>query len=205
MDHFPPDDWIDFARGLLPGPREQAMQAHLEGGCSECLDRSRSWQYIVQFSRRESSYQPPADDVRLVKAAALQFEPGTWMTELAQFARLVFDSVRDPSPAMVRSMGQPVRQLLHEAEPFVIDLRLEADHVRKRTSLLGQILNSRDPDRVLNGVDVVLLSGENLVEKASANPAGEFSLEYGEEKNLQLFINIRGQRAIGLDLPDMRG
>jgi hypothetical protein len=49
---------------------------------------------------------------------------------------------------------------------------------------------------------VVLLSGERLVAKTAANPSGEFEFELGDEKGLQLFINIRGQRAIGIGLPD---
>jgi hypothetical protein len=94
------------------------------------------------------------------------------------------------------------RQFLHEAEPFVIDLRVESEPAKKRVWLMGQILNSKRPGKKLEAVDVVLLSGERLVAKAAANPSGEFELEFGDERGLQLFINIRGQRAIGIVLPD---
>ncbi len=50
---------------------------------------------------------------------------------------------------------------------------------------------------------MVLLSGERLVKKTSANAAGEFDLDFVPEENLQLFVNIRGKRAIAIVLPDM--
>jgi hypothetical protein len=67
---------------------------------------------------------------------------------------------------------------------------------------MGQVLNARKPDMKTEDVDVVLLSGERLVAKTTTNPAGEFEFEFDDGKGLQLFINIRGQRAIGIVLPD---
>jgi hypothetical protein len=49
----------------------------------------------------------------------------------------------------------------------------------------------------------VLLSGENLIGATRVNPSGEFDMEVGPDPNLHLFINIRGQRAIGIALPDL--
>jgi hypothetical protein len=85
----------------------------------------------------------------------------------------------------------------------VIDLRLESDPARKRMFLMGQILNSRDPNGTASRVDIVLLNGDELIKKTLANQLGEFNMEVATEGNQQLFINIRGQRAIGIALPDM--
>jgi len=79
---------------------------------------------------------------------------------------------------------------------------VESEPAKKRVWLIGQVLNSEKPDMKMEGADVVLLSGERLVAKTTTNPSGEFEFEYPAESGLQLFINIRGRRAIGLVLPD---
>jgi hypothetical protein len=68
---------------------------------------------------------------------------------------------------------------------------------------MRQILNSGHPDQTVGRIDVILLSGDRLVQKTSANAAEEFDLDLIPEENLQLFVNIGGQRAIAIALPDM--
>ncbi len=204
MDHFPPGDWIDLARGVLPVPQTALMQSHLRQGCAECLRSSETWSLVLSLSARETGYRPPDDVVRVIKAAYVSARPERWLPAMAQFARLIFDSFTQPHSATVRSSMPSSRFLLHEAEPFTIDLRLDADPVRKRISLMGQVLNSKDQGQSAGRIDVILLSGERLVKKTSANAAGEFDLDFVPEDNLQLFVNIRGQRAIAVVLPDMK-
>ena len=117
-------------------------------------------------------------------------------------ARLVFDSSRHAAAATVRGSVPLSRQFLHKAEPFVIDVRVESEPAQNRVWLMGQVLNSKKPEMRIEGVDVVLLSGERLLAKTETNLSGEFEFELDHEKDLQLFINIRGQRAIGIVLPD---
>ncbi len=202
MSHFSSEDWADIVRGVTPA-KAAMLRSHLDQGCQECHESLETWRIVSACFAREAAYSPPEATVRIVKAA---FNSGTrwaWLAQIAQTARLVFDSFQEPTPAMVRASGRPSRQLVHEAEPFVIDLRLQSDPVRKRVSLIGQILNSANPENAINRVDVVLLSGEDVLMKTSANAAGEFDLEFSREGDLRLFINIRGQRAIGIVLPDV--
>jgi hypothetical protein len=159
---------------------------------------------VQQALSREAAYGPPEAAVAKVKKAYAAAKPWTWLMEIAEFARTVFDSLQQPVPAMVRASPSRSRQLVHEAEPFVIDLRVESDPIRNRLFLVGQVLNARHPDQAVRGVDVVLLSGEELVMRTSASDSGEFDLEWDREEDLRLFINIRGQRAIGIVLPDLR-
>ncbi len=64
-------------------------------------------------------------------------------------------------------------------------------------------MNSEDPDEEMQGVDVLLLNGEDLVARTKATGSGEFDLECEPDRNLRLFINIRGYRAIGITVPDV--
>lgn len=203
MDHFPAGDWIDLARGVLPADRADLMQAHLRQDCSDCQRSSEIWGLVVSFSEKEPDHHPPDDAIKTVKAAYLSARPERWLPEIAEVARLIFDSFRQPELAMVRGPFASSRLLVHEATPFTIDLRLDSDPRRNRISLMGQILNSGHPDQTDGRIDVILLSGDRLVQKTSANAAGEFDLDLIPEENLQLFVNIRGQRAIAIALPDM--
>ncbi len=204
MDHFSSADWIDYVRGVLP-PKASMMETHLGQGCTQCLKSSEIWGLVLNFSAKEAANSPPDDAVRVIKAAYVPARPERWLPEIAQFARLILDTLKQPNLAGVRNAPPSSRLLLHEAEPFTIDLRLDSDPFRKRISLMGQILNSNEPDQSAYRIEVILLNGERLVKKTRANYAGEFDLEFGAEDNLKLFINIEGQRAIGIDLPPMEG
>jgi hypothetical protein len=203
MDHFAPGDWIDFVRGFLNPSTSAPMQAHLDQDCEECRQASGIWRDVVGIAQRETGFEPPVTVVSGLKAAFVPAKPWGWLTEMAQYAQLVFDSFRQPAYTMVRGSAPVSRQLVHEAEPFTIDLRLEADPLRKRVSLTGQIVNSKNPERETPDIDVVLLSGPNLVKKTLANASGEFDLDFESDPDLQLFINIRGQRAVGIVLPGL--
>ena len=202
MEHFSSADWIDYARGVLP-QKAALMETHLDQRCAECLKSSEIWGLVLSSSAREAHNSPPDDTVRVIKAAFAPARPERWLPEIAEFARLILDTLKQPNLAAVRDSLPSSRLLLHEAEPFTIDLRLDSDPFRKRISLMGQILNSKEPEQSAQRIDVILLNGERLVKKTRANFAGEFDLEFGPEDNLQLFINIQGQRAIGINLPSM--
>jgi hypothetical protein len=202
MSHFSAEGWFDFARGTLSPEQRAPMQSHLDSKCYECFKIFETWQAVLEIVNREAANRPPASAVRFVKAAYVSGRQWRWLPQVARMARLVFDSFRQPAAA-VRSSMPSSRQFLHEAEPFVIDVRVESSEpARKRVWLMGQVLNSEKPDMKIEGVDVVLLNGERLIAKTATNPSGEFEFEYHDERGLQLFINIRGERAIGIVLPD---
>ncbi len=203
MNHFSADEWVDFTRGLLPPAKAAAMQAALDKGCRECRSAFQLWRAIGEAIPHEKEIQPSEAVTKAVKNAYLSEKPWRWMISAAQFAQVVFDSFREPALAGVRSVGRTNRQITVETEPFVIDLRLESDPARRHISLTGQIFNSHNSQAAIHGADVVLLSSGNLLRRTKANELGEFCLDFGREKDLRLFINIRGERAIGITLPDL--
>jgi hypothetical protein len=203
LDHFAAEDWVDLVRGLLVSSKAAAIEMHLEQGCADCVKSFETWRLVVELASREPGYQPTEAAVRIAKSLYVPETPWAWLKEAAVLSRLVFDSFHHSPQAALRGAKPVTRQLLHESEPFVIDLRLESDPARKRIFLMGQILNSEKPEEVVSDVEVVLLAGEKLVKRGAVNPSGEFDLELGPDANLHLFINIRGQRAIGIALPDL--
>jgi hypothetical protein len=203
VDHFPDKDWIEFSRGMLSEKTHAAIQSHLDDGCSRCLRSFRFWTDVLETAGREPSYQPSAGAVRIAKAAFDRQNSWKQLASVATIARLVFDSLWELSPATVRSGVAPAeRQLLHEVDAYVIDLRLQTDPVQGRISLIGQILNSNNPGQDIDNVEVKLInSNQQSLARTVSNPSGEFYFDFSDEDRLQLYITIQGQQAIGIILP----
>ena len=205
LEHFPPEDWVDLARNLEPPAKGAQMRAHLELGCDECREAWKVWRLVLELCSREPGYRPVESAVRVGKAAYPGAKSWRWLKTVAEFAQLRFDSFLQPAPTMVRASGSQTRQLVHRADPYVIDLRLESDPLRgARTFLMGQILNSKHPEENPGDIEVILLSGDRLLGKTATTASGEFQMELTREEDMQLFINIRSERAIGINLPELK-
>ena len=181
----------------MPQTKMAAMTTHLDQGCEECVETSATWRLILN-SPQDREHNRERSTISLNQSVSTQkgFE------QTAQLAHLIFDSQVE-TQATIRSLVQSSRQLIHEAEPFVIDVRLETKSSHKSVLLVGQVVNAQDPDNTIRGIDVILLSEDHLLMKTRANSSGEFDFDYSPEPNLQLLINIRGYRAIALFLPDL--
>ena len=105
-------------------------------------------------------------------------------------------------PHGVESCSSSNRRLIYRAEPFVIDLRLDSEPTGKRISLMGQVLTSSDPNKDMTQVEAILLRGGELLARTKADASGNFSFRFEDGQDLQLFINIQGNRAIGIVLPE---
>jgi hypothetical protein len=201
MAHFSAAQWFEYASGAAPSEQQAAMEHHLQEGCNECRNSSLMWKELIELSQRESNYQPSGEAVRSVKALLVPERRWKWFPQIAEAAQLLFDSIRAPSPAAMRGSQAPGRQFLQEARPFMIDLRMEYEPARKKMHLIGQVVNSKEPDKNVADVEVFLLKGEHLAARTMANASGEFDLEFQDEQDLQLFIDIRGQKVIEIRLP----
>ncbi len=176
------------------------MERHLEEGCYECRKLVLMWKEVLEIGRCEPSYNPPVYAVRSAKAGFVPDRSWKWLGQIAQVAQLIFDGSRAPASAAVRGAVTSSPQFLHEAKPFVIDLRMEC-LVGKAVRLTGQVLNSNEPDKEVPDVEVFLLKGEDLAFRTTANNSGEFELEFQDEEGLQLFIDIRGRKVVEIQLP----
>jgi hypothetical protein len=160
------------------------------------------WRLVSECLSREPDYQVPESVLRIVRAEYRADKSLSWLGRIVEMARLVFDSWEHPSAVVARaSTMQFIRQVIHEAEPFVIDLRMERESGRDLVLLTGQVVNSLNAEQEIEAVDVIVLSGEHEIAKAPANSSGEFDLAFKAEDELRLVVDIHGQRAIGIVLP----
>ena len=195
-------EWVDFARGLMSPEKANLMRALAET-CEECKSSSRFWGHVYELLSRDRQYQPSKPTVDFVKSAFPEEKPLPWLVKVADVATLVFDSYLQPALVGVRSSARSSRQITVESGSFVVDLQLESDTVQHQYSLTGQILANGNSAAQIGGAEIVLLSPDRVVQKTRANELGEFCLDFSYGDNLRLFIDIKGERGLGIILPKL--
>ena len=189
MKHFSLEQWTDFVRGVGEDGARIAMAAHLDAGCARCAKSVEVLRRAATVLATEGQYQVPEYALRCARAI--------FSTRRAQTVRsprvpvhLIYDSIREPLPAGIRSSDRLARRALYQAENFFLDLRLERDPGSPRLNLVGQLANCDTPAQQPCGVLVLLAAGEDVVARAVTNRFGEFELEYEPAANLRLLLPI---------------
>jgi hypothetical protein len=190
MEHYSLEKWADFARQVV-GERERVeMQSHLENGCGKCSKVLSLWQRVHQLARHERSYQPPDSAVRSIKGTFAIRGPRKAGRAVRALAELLFDSARSPLPAGVRSSGTALRQLLYGAGHYRIDVRIEAQADSDKVAVVGQVLNSDDPDEIVGVVPVTLVRAGKVLSESFTSPFGEFDAECDRRGPFELRVTL---------------
>jgi hypothetical protein len=189
MKHFSLEQWTDFVRGVGEDGGRIAMAAHLDAGCARCAHTVDVLRRAANVLATEGQYQVPEYALRCARAIF-----STRRASASPSARipihLIYDSIREPVPAGMRSSDRLTRRALYQAENFFLDLRLERDPGSPRLNLVGQLANCDTPAQQPCGVLVLLAAGEDVVARAVTNRFGEFELEYEPAANLRLLLPI---------------
>ncbi len=131
------------------------------------------------------------------------FRRETVFRNVAQMARLISDSFREPLPAGVRAVQNRNRRLLYASGSLMLDLLVEPEDDSSRIALTGQILDSAKPDRKFKGVPVTLQGWKGPVAHATAGEFGEFHLDFNFESSVSLEIGIAETQEITISLPPL--
>jgi hypothetical protein len=185
-NHFKIWEWVDFVRGMSADARSTAMQEHLSSGCKRCEALVRVLRAFAERASQEARYEPPAEVVRLAQAIFPSRRP-----ERSVFARLVYDSFRDPLPVGLRAEDRVARHALYEAGDVAVDLQMEQEPGTDVVNLLGQISDRDKPRTQPPSLPVLLMSGKGLVASAVCNALGEFEIEYKATRDLRLYVPLR--------------
>lgn len=205
MKHFTTEEWADFARNVVGTDKRELMQDHLETGCKQCAGAASIWKRVHEAAQREASYEPPAGALRTVKAMYGVHRRPEISGASTSLGELLFDSMKAPMFAGVRSTAVDVRQLLYGQGDYRLDLRLEPRVDSDGISIVGQLLNSIDPKAALDAVPVALLRGSKVVAETTTNRFGEFDFDTTLEKNLQLRVSIPQGPEFSVPLVDPLG
>lgn len=110
--------------------------------------------------------------------------------------QVLFDSFSQPTPAGTRSTAINVREMIFRAEPYQIDIQLEAQAEDNRLVVTGQLLDVSQPDIVGAEVQITLSNLRGSVVQTTANQFGEFRGELENTGDLEVSILPRGGKPI---------
>jgi hypothetical protein len=190
MMHFDAMEWTDFASDDW----QKAMQKHLGTGSKRSLETLAPWQKVANAEAVDASYQPPAETVHVANAALATAGLMARPRETDGLIELLFDSFSHAALAGIRSAAMSIRQMLYRAEPYQIDIQLEAQPERNRLVVTGQLLDISHPEVVGRDVQVTLSDGRENVVNTMTNQFGEFRGEVENSGDLELsFLGLSGK------------
>lgn len=197
--HFSEEAWLDFARGQA-AQAKGAMERHLAAPCLRCAESLRLWRAVVDHAATLPADLPPEGTVRAVKARFAALRPAPAPSRVARAAALVFDSLRQPALAGVRSAGTAGRQLLYRFGPYLVRISLEKAPGADHFVLVGQVLDESTPGRRLADVPVLAFRGQQPVERTLTNDMGEFVMEPEAADDLRLSVGVPDAAPLSLPL-----
>ncbi len=204
MKHFSTEKWIDFVNQVANTSETESMKQHLQQGCKRCAATVSLWQKVQRSAATEARYQPPADAVRVVKSAfAGAVLSGRRRTAASRVA-VLFDSFLQPVFAGARSAAAGARQMLYHADPFQIDVQIEAKP-GNRVVVTGQLLESDDPAITCHDVRVVISNMRGNTVHVVTNEFGEFNGEVENSGDLQMTFTGADDKPVVISLRDALG
>lgn len=204
MKHFTAEECIDFVNQLVSSSREAEMAEHLNTGCERCAKAVSSWQRIRRAVAAEATYQPPKEAIRIAKAAFAGSEWARRRKPAKRAMEVLFDSFLRPAAAGIRSSAGAVsgsRRMLYRADPFRIDLQIEAQVSGKRIVVTGQLLDLRSPEAAGGEVPVLVSNMRGRVVQGKTNQFGEFREEIESSGDLELVFVGADDRPVTISLP----
>jgi hypothetical protein len=205
MNHYTSGDWIDFVNSMSSPKQHEAMQKHLGTGCKRCMETVALWQKVHMTAAVEATYQPPATDVRIAKAAFSASGRATQRKQKSSFVEVLFDSLLQPMLAGARSGGLGTRQMLYRADPYQIDIQMEAKAEGNRLMVTGQLLDVSSPGVVGRDVKITLSNHRGSVVHTVTNQFGEFRGEIENTGDLELSFPGQDEKAILISLRNALG
>ncbi len=205
MKHFSTEEWVDFVNQVIASNQRVAMQKHLATGCKRCKETVSLWQKVSKSAAAEASYQPPADTVRLAKAAFATAGMAQAQERSRGLIEVLFDSFLQPAVAGARSVVIGTRQMLYRADPYQIDIQIEPKPGSNRLVITGQLLDLSHPGVIGHDIQVTLSNRRGNTVIAATNQFGEFSGEIENSGDLELSVPGDGDQPIVISLRNALG
>jgi hypothetical protein len=205
MKHFTTEEWIDFANELVGASQRKKMDRHLEEGCLRCKKTLSLWQKVRQTAKSVAECQPSEHAVRIAKAGFAAARLDGKSARVPGFVEVLFDSFLQPLVQGARSSASGTRQMLYRAEPYQVDLQIEAKPGAKKLVVTGQLLDLRNPDAPGRDVAVTISNLRGHVVRTMTNQFGEFREEIQSSSDLELKLPGENEKAVIIALRDALG
>ena len=141
--HYSHEDWVDFVRDVAPSTGSKRCSDTSRRAVNRAGEVHETWKAVLETVREEPSFEPPAEAMRLAKAALRRDEASASVSRIVRAtAKLLFDSQLAAAAAGVRTLRPGPRKLLYlcENEKFLVDLQVEPSRDRAKTVLIGQVM-----------------------------------------------------------------
>jgi len=144
---------------------------------------------------------------RLVHELESSLEALMWgskaLQRVTRVARLIFDNFRQPLPAGVRALEPRERRLVYENGAISIDVSFELKMDPPLIQLVGQILDSANPDHRMAGIPVVVQGAKGPIASAMTNEFGEFQFAFDVEPNVIVELETSKNHWVSLVSPSL--
>jgi len=144
----------------------------------------------MELAKQDLNLAPPEFSVHMVKASFAMRKLESFQGGKVQLAMLVMDSRQQPAMAGVRGCSPAVRQLLYKAGRVCIDLHIRPKPGSDSVELVGQLLDSVKPSRILRDIPVALMQRGNSVSNTKTNDAGEFDFGFDTPEDVHLAFGL---------------
>jgi hypothetical protein len=197
--HFSLEEWADFGRERASEEARAEMEQHLVQGCARCAQVLELWKTVQDMARREQTFEPPANAVRCAKAmfSAMPLARAANLTlriaRLAGFRQPVLEGVRGAAPA--------ASHFLFQEGAMLLDLYLQPQAGSDVVSVVGQLLDSARPERRFENQPVAVIHDQRALARTTTNEFGEFRLEFEQDENLLLAIELEDEWYLVSPLP----
>jgi len=205
MKHFTTEEWIDFANAAVAGSKRHQMERHLEEGCPRCKKLMSLWQKVRLTAKSAAECEPPEQAVRIAKAGFSAVRLAGKPARSPRLVEVLFDSFLQPLVQGARSSGSGMRQMLYRAEPYQVDLQIEAKQGGNKLVVTGQLLDLRNPDVPGRDVSVIISNLRGHVVRTMTNEFGEFREEIQSSSDLELKLLGEDENAVIISLRDTLG
>ena len=129
--------------------------------------------------------------------------PAMALQRITRVARLILDSFLQPLPVGVRMVQRTARRFVYECGSLSADVSFEPKKDSQLIELVGQIVDSANPDRPMEGMPVVLLGQKGPIALAMTNEFGEFHVDFDFESNVTVEFQTSKDQWVTLVSPSL--
>ena len=194
---------IEYLDGRLSDEDGRPVAEHLAEGCGRC-DGDRRWYDLLTSMKRVPEMVEPPEWVFRRALRLFENRPRAeraGMRALRADARLIFDSLAQPTVAGARSAAAPSRHLLYSVDDYSIDLRIAATS-EDGVDLIGQVLSTSESGfDAVAGIAVELAREGERVSSAVTDEIGVFVMSRIGSGGYDLQIDARDMIIDVIGLP----
>jgi hypothetical protein len=205
MKHFTEGEWVDFVNRATSPEQMEAIHKHLVSGCEKCPKDGALWRKVRNLTTAELAYQPSEQAAHEAAALVGMARWAGGRNEKSRVIELLFDSFFEPVFSGARAAHTGIRHMLYRADPFQIDLQIEAKPGDHHMVVTGQVLDMGRSGIFGSGLHFTLSDRCGNLVHGLTNEFGEFHVEIKNSGHLELALRCDPAEPIVITLKDPLG